>query len=111
MTNAIEALIQDALLARFVSDPRGLGVQARNELTALKTSLNERVAECFRLASESQEFNEQRAVAVKQVDDLAIFVRRLAHSITSESVLHTQALDYLQRIGKTGSPLRDCKPA
>lgn len=45
----------------------------------------------------------------KQVDDLAMLVRRLAHSLDKPSgntLLAREAMDYLRRHGLQGSPLR-----
>ena len=43
----------------------------------------------------------------RRVDDLAILVRRLAHQLPDENPTKIKALDYLKRIGREGSPLRE----
>lgn len=79
MTNAVEALIQDALLARVGNNPRGLGVQARNELSALKTSiatLKAAIAEAHRrcgneMADETQGPSETCCKMMDHVEELS----------------------------------------
>ena len=43
----------------------------------------------------------------RQADDLTILVRRLCHQLSPDNRVRRLALDYLQRTGRAGSPLRD----
>jgi len=57
-TNAIEHLIQDALLARVGSNPRGYGVQAKEELAALRERAEKAEAENAELNAEVERLKE-----------------------------------------------------
>ena len=62
--------------------------------------------ECSACERAQKDYADLEAVA----DDLAALVRRLAHALDKPSgntLLARQAMDYLRRIGLSGSPLRE----
>lgn len=53
---------------------------------------------------------EPKSETEKQVDDLAMLVRKLVPYIPEDQQIRVQALDYLKRKSLMGSPLRSPTP-